>query len=194
MTAKPPACKARPPFTPLRAAMALAALLPAACAAPPASHPPAPVPAPLPAPPLAPAPQPADWRAAPLSPGRWHWAMEQGRSTARFVAADGRSRFVLACLPGEGAGTITWLYAAPASGHALATPGPQAMFTTFPDGPHPVLSQWQAGGLVGGLGARQALLDALAFTQGRFVVEIEGMAPLVLPAATEISRVVEDCR
>lgn len=38
------------------------------------------------------------------------------------------------------------------------------------------------------------LLDAMAFTRGRFAVEAEGAAPLFLPSWAEVSRVVEDCR
>ena len=50
----------------------------------------------------------------------------------------------------------------------------------------------------GGVGARLApadpLLDAVAFTRGRFMLEIPGNAPLYLPGWPELSRVIEDCR
>lgn len=38
------------------------------------------------------------------------------------------------------------------------------------------------------------LLDAMALSQGRFAVEVDGAAPLYLPSHAEISRVIEDCR
>ena len=44
------------------------------------------------------------------------------------------------------------------------------------------------------LAATDPLLDAMAFSRGRFVVEQAGAPPLVLPAWAEIGRVVEDCR
>jgi hypothetical protein len=42
--------------------------------------------------------------------------------------------------------------------------------------------------------ARDPLLDAIAFSRGRFAVEAEGRGRLILPADPVISRVVEDCR
>ena len=44
------------------------------------------------------------------------------------------------------------------------------------------------------LAVTDPLLDAMAFSRGRFVVEQPGQAPLVLPPYAEIGRVIEDCR
>jgi hypothetical protein len=44
------------------------------------------------------------------------------------------------------------------------------------------------------LGAFDPLLDALAFTRGRFAVYVAGSPALVLPVAPEVARVIEDCR
>jgi hypothetical protein len=41
---------------------------------------------------------------------------------------------------------------------------------------------------------RDPLLDAIAFSRGRFRVEVAGQPPLYLPSWPEISRVIEDCR
>jgi hypothetical protein len=41
---------------------------------------------------------------------------------------------------------------------------------------------------------RDPLLDAIAFSRGRFMVEVPGTATLYLPAWPEVARVVEDCR
>jgi hypothetical protein len=38
------------------------------------------------------------------------------------------------------------------------------------------------------------LLDAMAFSKGRFAVETGGMPTLYLPSWTEVTRVIEDCR
>ena len=38
------------------------------------------------------------------------------------------------------------------------------------------------------------ILDAMAITKGRFAVGVEGERTLYLPAWTEVSRVIEDCR
>jgi hypothetical protein len=44
------------------------------------------------------------------------------------------------------------------------------------------------------LTAYDPLLDALALSRARIAVSVPGAAPLVLPSAPEITRVVEDCR
>lgn len=51
-----------------------------------------------------------------------------------------------------------------------------------------------AGGIGVDLPARDPLLDAMAFSKGRFAIEMAGMATLMVPSWTEVSRVVEDCR
>jgi hypothetical protein len=38
------------------------------------------------------------------------------------------------------------------------------------------------------------ILDAMAFSRGRFAISVEGAPPLVLPTQPEVARVVEDCR
>jgi hypothetical protein len=44
------------------------------------------------------------------------------------------------------------------------------------------------------LESSNALLDALAFSRGRFGVSVSGAPALVLPAWGEVGRVIEDCR
>jgi hypothetical protein len=51
-----------------------------------------------------------------------------------------------------------------------------------------------AGWLVVVLTARDPLLDAMAFSRGRFALEAAGLETLYLPAWPELSRVIEDCR
>ena len=38
------------------------------------------------------------------------------------------------------------------------------------------------------------ILDAMAFSRGRVLVEMEGQQPVILPSWAEIARIVEDCR
>ncbi len=38
------------------------------------------------------------------------------------------------------------------------------------------------------------ILDAMAFSRGRVLVEMEGKQPVILPSWAEIARIVEDCR
>jgi hypothetical protein len=44
------------------------------------------------------------------------------------------------------------------------------------------------------LPATDRLLDQIAFSRGRFTVEVPGTQMLVIPAWAEPARVVEDCR
>lgn len=44
------------------------------------------------------------------------------------------------------------------------------------------------------LSARDPLLDAMAFSRGRFAVAVSGLATLYIPSWPEVSRVIEDCR
>ena len=50
------------------------------------------------------------------------------------------------------------------------------------------------GNVAAVLPPRDPLLDAMAFSKGRFAVELAGMVPLYLPSWVEVSRVLEDCR
>jgi len=160
---------------PLLAAGALALLL-AGCSAPPA-------PAPhLPPPPPAPPPRPAapvDWRDAPLAPGAWALTIRGKTSRASFGDA-----ISLSC---GGNGAVEIALPGPA-----ASPAPQfTIITSSLSADRAGLSDTAAHLAIP---ARDALLDAIAFSRGRFAVEVEGRARLILPADPVISRVVEDCR
>ncbi|MBA4355999.1 MAG: hypothetical protein C0409_15045, partial [Novosphingobium sp.] len=48
--------------------------------------------------------------------------------------------------------------------------------------------------LVVTVSAQDALLDGMAFSRGRFAVEVNGLPTLYLPAWAEVGRVIEDCR
>lgn len=44
------------------------------------------------------------------------------------------------------------------------------------------------------LPARDPLLDAMAFSRGRFALDTAGLQTLYVPSWPEVSRVIEDCR
>jgi hypothetical protein len=143
----------------------------------------APRPAPRPSYQSAPAPSTA-WADVPATPGDWRWSMEGGQSVARFAAG----RLVLRC--DVSARSIRIERAepgAPASQPATLTIRTQTQSRTLSAVP-------QAGALSATLAARDPLLDAMAFSRGRFAVEGGGMPSLYIPSWTEVSRVIEDCR
>ena len=170
------------------ATTALLALLVAACAAVPKPLPqPVPVPVPAPKPRPAPVPAPADWRDAPQTPGDWRWLISGGNSVASFgrpgtllamLTCDQPSRTVLLARAGNAAGAV-----------------PMTVRTTF--GQRPLTSDptaGKSGWIAARLTSRDGLLDQIAFSRGRFTLEVAGQPALYLPAWPELSRVIEDCR
>ena len=166
----------------------LLALLAAACAAVPKPLPqPVPVPVPGPKPRPVPVPAPADWRDAPQTPGDWRWLISGGNSVASF----GRPGTPLAMLTCDQA-TRTVLLAR--AGNAVAAV-PMTVRTTY--GQRPLTSDPTAakpGWIAARLTPRDAVLDQIAFSRGRFTIEVAGQPALYLPAWPELSRVIEDCR
>lgn len=161
----------------------------AACAAPQPAPPPPPAPRPVASPaPRPPAPAPADWRDAPQTPGNWTWSAAGGVSAARFAMPGGALLAQLVCDRPRGRVILM------RSGSAAAAV-PMAVRTTFVT--RPLASDPALGGaqwLAAALPARDPLLDAIAFSRGRFAVEAAGLDTLYLPSWPELSRVIEDCR
>ncbi len=48
--------------------------------------------------------------------------------------------------------------------------------------------------LMADMATTDPILDAMAFSRGRVLVEMEGHPPVILPSWAEIARIVEDCR
>jgi hypothetical protein len=172
------------------AALAITLVLAGSCSEQPIV--PTPTPAPKPAPTPAPTPTPPpplpkpdiDWRTAPATPGDWQWSNSGGKSVARFAGG----QFVLSCDPS--AGKVTLRRSGAASGQVAMTI--QTSSTRRPvtgsaqPGPPPAIAVIFA--------ANDPLLDAMAFSRGRFAVETAGKPTLYVPSWPEVSRVIEDCR
>lgn len=153
-----------------------------------------PEPAPLPAPPPRPvatavaAPPPADWRDAPLTPGTWSYEPGTTGSVARFGSESGTPLASLRC--DRATGRI-------ALDRAGAAPGPLPLTITTSTATRaftatPVASATPQ--LTLAFAPRDPVLDAMAFSRGRFVIEVTGLPTLYLPAWPEVARVIEDCR
>ena len=170
-------------IAPLVVLLFVAGCVPSPPAPPPTPRPPV---ASRPAPPPPAPPAPADWRDAPASPGTWTWANEAGRSTARYGLPARPSLAVLACDPVTRT-TNLWRTGAAGAGALLVVTATSAR-RALTGSPAP------SGGLSASLPANDPLLDAIAFSRGRFMLETPGNPPLYLPSWPELSRVVEDCR
>ncbi len=195
----------RPPPAPLLIAPVLAsALALAGCSgSPPRLIPvprggtaaPAPQPQPQPAPQPRPAPPPpspradaASWRDLPQTAGSWTYSAESTGSAARFGQEGAAPLLVVRCdrsrpaiifqRPGVGSGDVpAAITTSTASRHMTAAPARNA-----------------GGTFEIAFAVRDPLLDAMAFSRGRFLFEMGGAQTLVLPAWSELGRVIEDCR
>ena len=158
------------------------------------STPPQPAPAPrtlnLPPPALPAAAPQQDWRDVPLTPGRWTWRGGAGQaSIAQFGVAGQPVLFALRC-------DLATRNVVISRGGNLTTPSASMLLTTsfgaF------TLTAGNGGGqppaIVAQMTARDPRLDQIAFSRGRFLVDIAGQSRLVLPAWPEVARVIEDCR
>ncbi|MFL0412766.1 hypothetical protein [uncultured Sphingomonas sp.] len=170
----------------LSAALLLAV---AGCVAPPTDAPPPPPPSPAPPPPAprpAPAPLAGDWRDWPITPGTWRYEKDARGGRALFGQAGQDARLVLRCdlaarrlylsRPGQATGAFT-----------VRTSSTTRAVPVRPTGGTPPY-------VAADLAARDELLDAMAFSRGRFVIEQAGAPTLVVPAYPEVGRVIEDCR
>jgi len=165
----------------LRGAAALLPMLAiAGCTAIPKPEAPAPAPAPVTAPAPSPAPPPAlPWDERQLDKGAWSY--DAGSRTARFVQTGNPHPLVtMACSGGSirlsaglgGAG-------APLDVTLRTSAGADRL-------------RFESGAVT--LPARDARLDRIAFSRGRFALEAVGGSTLTLPVQSEIGRVIEDCR
>jgi hypothetical protein len=148
---------------------------------------PAPRPAyrPAPRPAYQPAPPPATaWADLPATPGDWRWSQEGGQSVARFAGG----RLTLRC------DVATRSVRIERSEPGAVPSGPATLTLRTQTQSRALSAVPQAGALAVSLGARDPLLDAMAFSRGRFAVEGGGMPALRVPSWAEVSRVIEDCR
>ncbi|HEY0270585.1 MAG TPA: hypothetical protein VGC10_06320 [Sphingomonas sp.] len=151
-------------------------------------------------PPARPAPPPAaissavppriDWRDVPLTPGRWLWRRDAGGASFSQYGMPGAAALLsLRCDAGR---RVVAIARAGSLGGGAATMTVTTSFGAFAlparDGVRDV------GGIVGELPVNDPRLDQLAFSRGRFLVDLPGRPRLVVPAWPEAARVIEDCR
>ena len=167
----------------------------------PVARPPAPPPPRIAAPVVSAMP---DWRDVPLAAGDWTWAPRPGGSAARFGAGGQSPVAQLQCDRADRVVRLVLAYDAPYP--PAVVPSQARIITSTVTGPVAVERQMIDGrtALTIALPASHHLLDAMAFSRGRFVVQIDGASwPdlrgqvvnwIALPSWSEVGRVVEDCR
>ncbi len=175
-----------------RGRLAAFACFGAACCSAPAPEPtPAPpVARPAPAPPAVEVPTPSfdSWMDAPQTAGDWFYRTGSGTTAALFGAPNTESRFAITCRLANR--TITLARAGTANSGVpmrIRTESADRALTAQPFG-------GELPSLIASVSANDPILDAMAFSKGRFAVETAGQSTLYLPSWPEVTRVIEDCR
>ena len=141
-----------------------------------------------------------DWRDVPLPAGDWVWVPRAGGSEARYgpggqppiaiIVCDRAAGVVRLALPMTGpvTGPVNGPMTGPTRSATITTSTSTSTFVAQPEavGVLPTLAVT--------LPVSNRMLDAMAYSRGRFRVEIDGMAPVLLPSWSEVGRLVEDCR
>ncbi len=125
----------------------------------------------------------ADWANAPLTPGAWvyHRSASNARSRATF-GPRGAPLFEVAC---TNQGNIAlFRHGASAGSITVRTSATMRALT----------GNALSAGLSVSVEANDAILDAMAFSRGRYAIEAPRVGTIVAPAWPELARVVEDCR
>ncbi len=145
--------------------------------------------APAPAAPLTVTPAVTEWMDAPQTPGDWFYALEPTESLAVFGTGpeSENAHLVIRCNLLDRRVGIARTGTAEGQVEMLVRTETQERRLTA--------SQVNGRRLIAAeLAASDPLLDAVAFSRGRFAVDVPGTEPVYAPAYPEITRVVEDCR
>ena len=143
-------------------------------------------PTPTPAPP--PAAAPVEWQDRATTPGTWTYRAELAGSTATF-AGPGAAVPSAAVLV-----TMRCDIAARQISVARAGGGKPVMTVRTSYGATNWPAVATATAVVATRTATDPTLDQIAYSRGRFAIEVQGGDMLILPAWAEVSRVIEDCR
>lgn len=171
-----------------RLLLPLALALPfSACVAPRNAPPPRPAP---PSPALPAAPPQQDWRDVPLTPGGWVWRGGAGQpSMAQYLVPGQQALFAMRCDP------ATRMVRFSRAGAVATSTAAMTITTSYGGFALPAANGGGApAAIVAQTPARDPQLDRIAFSRGRFTVDVAGLPQLVLPAWPEAARVIEDCR
>lgn len=126
----------------------------------------------------------------PLTAGTWSWRGGPGQaSIAQFGVAGAGAQFALRC----DMATRAIIFSRGGAG----APSQVTMLFTTSFGAFALAAGYGGGeppAIVAQANARDPRLDQIAFSRGRFLVDVAGQPRLVLPAWPEVARVIEDCR
>ena len=125
---------------------------------------------------------------APHTPGSWEYEDEPGEKLALFGVNPRQPIFLVRC--GDGVVSLGRVTETPQSETKVLNVDTETVSSQLVACPVPGRESILSAELLPG----DPLLDAMASTKGRFMIDVEGEDPLYLPAWVEVSRVIEDCR
>jgi hypothetical protein len=129
----------------------------------------------------------AGWNDWPFTPGNWTYSRD-GRASVGMFGAAGRNAVVsLRCDAQSRRVYLSREASAPGQRMVVRTSSTMKEFVAQPIGTNPTY-------LAAEITPNDPILDAMAFSRGRVLVETEGQQPVILPSWAEITRIVEDCR
>ena len=119
-------------------------------------------------------------------PGDWSYRSVPAQSEALFTNSAGGVHLSVRCTRANRVVTISRTSSAPASTLFIWTSTAQRSA--------PARFEPNAMRVSADFAARDSLLDAIAFSRGRFAISMPGALPLVVTPGPEAARVFEDCR
>lgn len=125
---------------------------------------------------------------APQTPGTWEYENEPGEKLALFGETPRQPVFLVRC--GDGAIALGRVTATSQTETRVMNVVTETVSSQLELSPVPGRDTI----LAARLDPQDPLLDAMAITKGRFMIDVEGEEALYLPAWVEVSRVIEDCR
>lgn len=131
-----------------------------------------------------PAPVATEWQYRPATPGNWTYRADGAGSVALFGPTVGDTRFSIRC--DRAAGRMRFERVGVGQGAMTVRTSTGAVSWS--------VSPATGAATIAIRATNDAMLDQIAYSRGRFMVDVAGLEPLYLPAWGEVSRVIEDCR
>jgi hypothetical protein len=128
-----------------------------------------------------------DWNDWPFTPGNWTYRRDGRGSIAQFGTPGRNPTISFRCDLENRRITILREVSAPGARMVIRT---SSMTKTVAVSASEANSTYLAAAIA----TTDSILDAMAFSRGRVLVETEGQQPVILPSWAEIARIVEDCR
>jgi hypothetical protein len=128
-----------------------------------------------------------DWNDWPFTPGNWTYRRDGRASVAQFGTSGRNPMISFRCDAEKRRVTLSRERSAPGARLVIRTSSMTKILAV-------TANDTNAAYLTVDIATTDPILDAMAFSRGRVLVEIEGEPPVILPSWAEIARIVEDCR